>query len=134
MIKAPEEVMSIEERCHQIWSVHPRDLDRLGYTNKYAEDNAIVVNHNGGGIHRLGCREHFYLRHFQEATKPTLTMRGETDISKIRNLMRDYDGGEMRLSVEDADTLIRSLEILVRSTDTIWETAAGRKLTDEEKS
>lgn len=66
-IASPFSTLTPEERAYQIWAVHPRDLDRLGYTNEAAQDADVKIPQKPSGQRRLGARELFFLDHIKAA-------------------------------------------------------------------
>ena len=66
-IVSPFSTMTPEERAYQLWAVHPRDLDRLGYTNEAAHGADIKIPQKPSGQRRLGARELFFLDHIKAA-------------------------------------------------------------------
>lgn len=136
MIKDPTETMTPEERAHQLWSVHPNDLDRLGFTKEAMEAAHIVVPHHESGQTTLGTRAMFYLAHIMAAIDQAVVPLPETD--NTMNMLRQFamahrNGEPIRLTEEDSIKLSEAILAALSGLDSFWETTAGRKLTDEEK-
>lgn len=53
----PKTEMTVEKRAEQMWRVHPKDLDRLGY----------VYEEGQGAADNPGPRQRFYLDHLKAA-------------------------------------------------------------------
>lgn len=136
MIVHPSGSMLLAERAHQLWSVHPKDLDRLGFTNKTAEETNIKLALEDGSVWRLGARELFYLAHLDAAVE-----QSNTPLPKTQNMMHvlrrfattHVDGQPIRLSSEDSIILSHGILDALRALDKLWETANQRSLTEEEK-
>ncbi len=136
MIVDPVTPMTPEERAHQLWSVHPNDLDRLGFTTEAVEKSPIVVRHHESGQATLGTRAIFYLAHIMAAIDQAVVPLPETE--NTMNMLRQFamahrNGEPIRLTEEDSIKLSEAILAALSSLDGFWETVSGRKLTDEEK-
>ena len=136
MINDPTTPMTPEVRAHQMWSVHPNDLDRLGFTNTAADVADVRIPQEPSGTQRLGCRSLFYLAHISAAIEQAVTPLPETDnqMHMLRRFARSHRNGEpIRLTPEDSEKLSEAILKALSALDTLWETIHGRKLTREEK-
>ena len=136
MIKDPTTPMTPEERAHQLWSVHPNDLDRLGFTKEAVIEANVVVRHHDGGSTTLGTRALFYLAHIMTAIDQAVVPLPDTDnaMHMLRRFALAHRNGEpIRLTPEDSEKLSEGILAALSSLDSFWETVNGRKLTDEEK-
>lgn len=136
MIKDPTTPMTPEERAHQLWSVHPNDLDRLGFTKEAMIEANVVVPHHDTGSATLGTRALFYLAHIMAAIDQAVVPLPATDNSMhmLRQFALAHRNGEpIRLTEEDSIKVSEAILAALSSLDSFWEKAAGRKLTDEEK-
>jgi len=61
---SPSEKMTVEERASQMWRVHPKDLDRLGYLPDDSE---------------IGTRQRFYLHHLKNAVEQAVANMESVD-------------------------------------------------------
>lgn len=137
MIKAPAEKMTPEERAHQLWSVHPNDLDRLGFTKEaMVEAHVFAPHHDDGGPTTLGTRALFYLAHIMAAIDQAVVPLPDTDNSMhmLRQFAMAHRNGEpIRLTVDDSIKLSEAILAALSSLDGFFEAATGHKLTNEEK-
>lgn len=136
MIKDPTTPMTPEERAHQLWSVHPNDLDRLGFTKETVEASPVTVIHHEGGQTTLGTRSLFYLAHIMAAIDQAVVPLPDTEnrMHMLRQFAMAHRNGEpIRLTAEDSIKVSEAILAALSSLDNFWETAAGRSLTDEEK-
>lgn len=137
MIKDPTTPMTPEERAHQIWSVHPNDLDRLGFTkDAMVEASVSAPHHDDGGATLLGTRALFYLAHIMAAIDQAVVPLPDTEnrMHMLRQFAMAHRNGEpIRLTAEDSIKVSEAILAALSSLDNFWETAAGRSLTNEEK-
>lgn len=136
MIEHPNTPMTPEQRAHQMWSVHPNDLDRLGFTIDDANASNLWIRDERSGTHQLGSRSLFYLAHIMAAIDQAVVPLPETD--NTMNMLRQFamahrNGEPIRLTEEDSIKLSEAILAALSSLDGFWETVSGRKLTDEEK-
>lgn len=79
----PTSSLTPEERAYQIWAVHPKDLDRLGYTSEMAQEANVKTSQKPSGYRTLGPRELFILDHIKAAveqcTNPVIGENKETN-------------------------------------------------------
>lgn len=132
----PDSVLTPEERAHQMWSVSPRDLDRLGFSRENAEAANVCIFQEPSGQWRLGPREMFYLAHIAHAIDQAVVPLPDTDnqMHMLRRFALDHRNGEpVRLTQEDSATLSLAILAALSAIDGLWETFNCRKLTDEEK-
>ncbi len=135
-IVEPSSPLSPEQRAHQMWSVHPRDLDRLGFTREQAAKDCVHVPHHESGRWTLGAREQFYLAHISAAIDQAVVPLPETEntMHMLRRFALDHKQGEpIRLTPDDSQKLAESILAALSSLDGLWEAVNQRKLTDEEK-
>src|SRR5690606_7245038 len=92
----PDSSLSPEERAHQMWSVHPRDLDRLGFTNEAAEKADVRIPQEPSGARLLGPREMFYLAHIAHAIDQAVVPLPDADnpMHMLRRFALDHKNGE----------------------------------------
>lgn len=139
MIVDPTTLMTPEDRAYQMWSVHPRDLDDLGFTNEAMKNSAVVVDRPdafGAPSAKLGTRALFYLAHIMAAIDQAVVPLPETDntMHMLRQFAMAHRNGEpVRLTPEDSERLSNAILAALSALDGLWETIDGRKLTDEEK-
>lgn len=88
----PQTPMTLEKRAEQMWRVHPKDLDRLGY----------VTDHLGriwDPIEKPGPRERFYLDHLKASVDQVKLYRWHSQA------LKNYRTGDilaLGTDVEDA--------------------------------
>lgn len=136
MIEHPTTPMTPEQRAHQMWSVHPNDLERLGFDKELADKSNISTPHHASGRADFGARALFYLAHIMAAIDDAVVPLPETD--NTMNMLRQFalahrNGEPIRLTEEDSIKLSEAILATLSSLDSFWETVNGRKLTDEEK-
>ncbi|CCG43241.1 hypothetical protein [Magnetospirillum molischianum] len=62
-IKHPDEVMTLDERAFQMWAVHPKDLDNLGFKTRVNFFKAHLIAAQGGKTFCVGCQDEHSCSH-----------------------------------------------------------------------